>query len=968
MTGETFIEVAESVAVRWWDWAVAISWQVALLVAVIAAVAVLGRRMPGQFRYLLWCIVLIKVFVPPSLTSPWSVGELSGTIAVRELVRDPTNASDDVHPERPVPTSTSRAATSAPATRSLQLPPQRNDASTERATPGPPVSEPATGPFATVPAKSDARSDNADRRAASMATLRLAALSVWLIGFVAIVGVVLFRYARVLRQLRSAQVVEEGTLRVLIERLTQRLGRKDAPELLLSDDARSPFFLGVIRPRIVLPASLATTLERKELESVLLHELVHWRRADISVAWLQVLAQATLWFHPLVWLANSRIRRERETACDEAALSVGVSQPQVYGESLLKVLLAARGRPAVAPGHLGICERHTDLRRRLENVMNLENRSTKVGFYSWLFLSLFALAFLPMARSSGDTPPPLRSVHFVVGADALTFEGEEVALVDLRSKLERVDHRSRVALCYAVDDRNIPPERVDAMKTVLLSLTQELGFQYLSDIGRHPLGSYGTAATSFTERLVVEVEVDVERDPEDTRLTVQHACASICAAAGIPFLQEKTAASADPVGRRYISPVRVKGVLAEKALLDVLNPVGLRFDFDETGLFLYFPGEFQTARRETAREQTESGATAKKSLQGLINDATSGQVVRVPAGTHSGPLVITKPLTLRGAGADKSVIEFLGNDPAVLVRDVDGVQIEDVTVRWSPMSTERRIEYPAAIGVRDAKLTVRRCHLGPIERPELTPYGLLATGRSDVTFTAGSTTGFAYTLMFTDGARGTVSDSVLMKAGHSVITLHEHSRVRIERNILARCGYHAVRNTGGTMEMLNNLVADNVRAGAYLGNKPAHGSIVNNLFTGSNGAIWGYSYSDVELRSNLFFKSRGAAIGFRDTCRLKIVGNSFVDNPVALIKYGDKDSAGAGATAQRNHYWQNAEETQNFNKEESAVTGNPRFGNAAQGDFRVTENSPLMQDGQVVGGLTDAELISKLWQRYTNQE
>ena len=116
---------------------------------------------------------------------------------------------------------------------------------------------------------------------------------------------------------------------------------------------------------------------------------------------------------------------------------------------------------------------------------------------------------------------------------------------------------------------------------------------------------------------------------------------------------------------------------------------------------------------------------------------------------------------------------------------------------------------------------LENCLLEPIDRPTKTPYGLLAQGRSDVTFTSGQTKGFAYTIMFTDGANGTVSDSFLEGAGHSVVTLHKNSKVAITHNILARCGYHAVRNTGGTMDMKNNLIIDKNRAGAYLGNRSA---------------------------------------------------------------------------------------------------------------------------------------------------
>jgi hypothetical protein len=399
----------------------------------------------------------------------------------------------------------------------------------------------------------------------------------------------------------------------------------------------------------------------------------------------------------------------------------------------------------------------------------------------------------------------------------------------------------------------------------------------------------------------------------------------------------------------------VEDVQAEKALLDVLNPAGLRFDMDKDGLYLYIPGGFEPA------ESTE----VAKSLQDRIDEAPAGSTVKIPAGKHTGPLVIKKPLVLAGEGPERSVIELLGNEPTLLIQETRGVTVENLKVRWSPKSTRSRMEHPAAIAVSDSDAVIRGCRLEPMDRPEQTPYGLLAVGRSNVTFTQGNTTGFAYTLMFIEGANGTVSDSFLEKAGHSVVTLHPYSTVRIQGNILARCGYHAVRNTGGTMEMESNLVADNYRAGAYLGNKPAHGTIVNNIFTGSNGEIWGYSRSDVELRNNLFLESKRAAIGCRDTCRLKVERNCFASNPVGLSRY--RDAAGAddiGMTAELNLYWRNEQDTENIEKEDSALAGDPLFVDPAGGDFRPAPGSPLIRDDETIVGLKDPEPLIKLWRRY----
>ena len=56
------------------------------------------------------------------------------------------------------------------------------------------------------------------------------------------------------------------------------------------------------------------------MRAVLLHELIHLRRRDVWLNFLQALLQIFYWWHPLVWLANARIRRVREEAVDDAVM------------------------------------------------------------------------------------------------------------------------------------------------------------------------------------------------------------------------------------------------------------------------------------------------------------------------------------------------------------------------------------------------------------------------------------------------------------------------------------------------------------------------------------------------------------------------------------------------------------------------------------------------------------------------
>jgi len=107
--------------------------------------------------------------------------------------------------------------------------------------------------------------------------------------------------------------------------------------LRLTDQLVSPSLCGVLRPVILIPSSLATELSQPQLRAALLHELIHLRRADVLVSFFQSLLQIVYWWHPLVWLANARIRGLREEAVDDAVVLALHEDAEAYPTALLEV-------------------------------------------------------------------------------------------------------------------------------------------------------------------------------------------------------------------------------------------------------------------------------------------------------------------------------------------------------------------------------------------------------------------------------------------------------------------------------------------------------------------------------------------------------------------------------------------------------------------------------------------------------
>ena len=105
----------------------------------------------------------------------------------------------------------------------------------------------------------------------------------------------------------------------------------------------APFTLGIVRPRIYLPAGLAGPMRA----AVLLHERTHLRRGDPLIKPLFYAVACLHWFNPLAWLAFRQLEREMEAACDEAAVrGCDAAARNAYCESLLQYALQGRMTPA----------------------------------------------------------------------------------------------------------------------------------------------------------------------------------------------------------------------------------------------------------------------------------------------------------------------------------------------------------------------------------------------------------------------------------------------------------------------------------------------------------------------------------------------------------------------------------------------------------------------------------------------
>jgi beta-lactamase regulating signal transducer with metallopeptidase domain len=156
----------------------------------------------------------------------------------------------------------------------------------------------------------------------------------------------------------------------------------------------------VWRPIVLAPDGMAERLSDRELEAVMMHELVHVMRYDNLRDTWRMLLRCLFWFHPMIWLIDRELRAEREVICDEAVIRYN-GDARTYAAGLWKVAQYGLGWDfAGISGAAG-----STLSRRIKLMLNAEGPSTLSPFGRVLAgvticgLFIIAIAIAVLTRS-----------------------------------------------------------------------------------------------------------------------------------------------------------------------------------------------------------------------------------------------------------------------------------------------------------------------------------------------------------------------------------------------------------------------------------------------------------------------------------------------------------------------------------------------------------------------------------------
>ena len=189
---------------------------------------------------------------------------------------------------------------------------------------------------------------------------------IWIIVCAAIIIYAIGSYIYLRRKTKASLCVKENTF--------------------ICDYISTPFILGIIKPKILLPS----TLNEEESRYVLAHEKAHLKRLDHLWKPMGFILLAIHWFNPIMWISYILFCRDIELACDECVIkNMNSNDKKAYSTALLNCSIPKKLISAypLAFGEIGVKE-------RIKAVIKYEKPAVITSIIAVILCIVTAICFL----------------------------------------------------------------------------------------------------------------------------------------------------------------------------------------------------------------------------------------------------------------------------------------------------------------------------------------------------------------------------------------------------------------------------------------------------------------------------------------------------------------------------------------------------------------------------------------------
>lgn|GEM_PF-314341 len=302
------------------------------------------KPIPRQFIYWMWALVIIKLIIPFSISSRFSILNYSGFL-VKKVITVPGMPESSIN---------------LSVTNSIG----------------------AAEDYFPVSFKTE-----------QLQKIFSAASCIWIIGAAGSVILSVVIYFITLRRLKSAiknlnlsHMLTGGHLS-FIDKSGEYIGElsaKATARVYISDLIDTPMVMGIFQQSILIPKDylIGSGFKHTGLKYIILHENVHIKRKDNFIRMVFILAACLHWFNPLVWIFMSKFSEDMELSCDlRAVKGLTSDERKNYAQTLLAAGTERQHWVMSAYGN-------SSIGKRVINVLNYK----KLSVFSLVVMLIFFAA------------------------------------------------------------------------------------------------------------------------------------------------------------------------------------------------------------------------------------------------------------------------------------------------------------------------------------------------------------------------------------------------------------------------------------------------------------------------------------------------------------------------------------------------------------------------------------------------
>ena len=247
------------------------------------------------------------------------------------------------------------------------------------------------------------------------------ALAIWYIS-------VFLRFRRRLSQKRAEPVC--NSLQRVANHCAREYRIRQTPTLIASPYIQSPVLIGFFKPSIVVPVD---GLPPADVQMILKHELVHFKRRDLWWKLLGVIIQTIHWFNPIVWLLCKDFEFWAETSCDaQVVQELNHDERKHYGYLLISYS-QFQHKLNSTPG-ISFTSSREKLKRRICIMLNGNKSKKLIAVALVCVLGASSLALSAFAAEVHSNPPQ-KIDGIVAGKDVPDTSSDELMTGEIQTDI-----------------------------------------------------------------------------------------------------------------------------------------------------------------------------------------------------------------------------------------------------------------------------------------------------------------------------------------------------------------------------------------------------------------------------------------------------------------------------------------------------------------------------------------------------